>query len=264
MFFERLESLHIGRFAGLFANRKLCHGFSTRRGGCSDPPFDSLNLGERSGDDPEAVRKNRERFLESAGIPGDKLAIPRQVHSDEVRCIDRPGVFEHTDGLITRTAGVILSVLVADCIPVFIHDPQKGAVGLVHAGWRGTRSQIAKKAVEAMVREFGSAPKGLQAWMGPSIGPCCYDVGQETARLFSSEFTRHGRLDLWRANRAQLEEAGLEAGSIDVAGLCTRCHPEWFFSHRGSGGQAGRMMAILGIQGTSEPLKRANRAIKNP
>ncbi len=247
MFFEKRGSLFIGRFAGLFIEPALFHGFSTRIGGVSGPPFDSLNLGERSGDDPGAVRINRERFFKAAGSVESELAIPRQVHGDEVRCVDRPGILENTDGLVTQASGITLSVLVADCVPVFIYDPDHAAIGLVHAGWKGTRLRITEKAVRAMARTFGSEPHNLKAWLGPSIGPCCYEVGEETAAFFPSVYVRNGRLDLWKANHDQLEEAGVQSGDIETAGLCTRCHPKWFFSHRGSGGRAGRMMAVFGI-----------------
>jgi YfiH family protein len=168
------------------------------------------------------------------------------------------GIAQEADGIMTSRNGVLLGVQTADCIPVLVVDPVKRAVAGFHAGWRGTVARIVEFGVVRMAEEFGSDPANLMAAIGPGIGPCCYTVGDEVWTRFKESFSyadslfaRNGdelRLDLVETNRRQLLSAGLMAEAISVVGGCTSCRPELFYSHRASGGHAGRMMAVIGIR----------------
>jgi YfiH family protein len=241
-----MNNLWIGRFPGLFDPPEVRHGFSTRRGGMSRPPFDSLNVGMWTEDSPDCASANLSLLCNALGIPEDCLAIPHQVHGDRIQVVEKPGLVEATDALITSSPEVVLTVQVADCMPVFLCDPRSGTVGLVHAGWKGTAAEIARKTVVRMQAEMGTDVSGVSAFLGPSIGPCCCQVGPDVAGQFSREYISGGFLDLWACNRDQLLSAGLKPESIHESRLCTVCHSDLFFSHRASGGRTGRMMAFLG------------------
>lgn len=248
MFFERLDRIHAGRFAALYRDSRFVHGFSTRKGGVSAPPYASLNLGTHGGDEREAVDRNRERFCAAMRIPKDRLAVPRQVHGDRIAEVTGPGPYPETDALITDVPGVFLAVQTADCVPVWLVDRVKRAVGLVHAGWRGSALRIAGQTVGRMETVLGASPADLFAFLGPSIGPCCYEVGDGVRDAFSGDYSEGKNLNLWRIVEDQLLEAGVPRKNMEISGLCTACHPEWFYSHRRSGdGRTGRMMAILGV-----------------
>ena len=242
----------------------LIHGFSTRAGGVSRVYSDGrgeLNLGYTREDDPAAVASNRARWVghlagDAAGVG---LVTARQVHSATVLRVGRRDLQEPTalegDGLITDEPGVLLGIGTADCVPVLLVDPEHRAVGAVHAGWRGTVAGIVARAVEQMDEAFGSRPEAMLAVIGPAIGACCYTVGEEVHEQFraafpygSELFTDNLRLDLSQANRRQLLGAGLLEAGIAMAGECTQCHPERFFSYRGEKGVTGRMMAIVGVR----------------
>ncbi|MGB9578221.1 MAG: peptidoglycan editing factor PgeF, partial [Halothiobacillaceae bacterium] len=161
------------------------------------------------------------------------------------------------DGLVTVQPGVMLSMRFADCVPILLHDPRRRAVGLVHAGWRGTLQNVAAAAVRAMAENLGCTAHDITALIGPSIGPCCYEVGAEVVQVFtaalpetaSSLLRRDGRrvyLDLWQANHQQLLAAGV--GQVYNMKLCTACHRDLFFSHRGDGGRTGRFGVVIGYR----------------
>jgi polyphenol oxidase len=249
MIFQKRNGLFIGRFRGLYNRRDFPHGFSMRRGGVSQPPFDTLNLGLNTEDEFTAAEENRRRFWRAMDIDPSLAAVPRQNHGDRIQVVRTPGYFPDTDALITDQPNLFLVVQTADCLPVFLVDPVHRAVGLVHAGWRGTSIQIAAKTVQAMVKEYKTPPEQLEAYLGPSIGPCCYAVGEDVSKEFDASQVRDGKLDLWKANIDQLVSAGVEMRRIEASRLCTACHHEWFFSHRVSGGGTGRMMAVIGIAG---------------
>ena len=248
MFFERKGALFVGRFASLFDRADVVHGVSTRKGGVSPSPYDTLNLGTGSGDKASSVEENRRRFWEAMGIDTAQLAIPQQVHGNRIRRVTAPGGYGETDGLISDERGVVLVVQVADCLPIFLYDPRRQAIGLVHAGWRGTASEIASRCVETMESAFGTRPRDLTAFFGPSIGPCCYEVGEEVTHRFPAKYVKGGHLNLWKSNRDQLVGKGMEPDRVEISGLCTACHTEWFFSHRASGGKTGRMLALFGLR----------------
>jgi YfiH family protein len=202
--------------------------FTTRVGGVSEAPYDSLNLSRGTGDDPVRVEHNRRIACEAVGVPYERLAFNRQVHSPTVHRAD-PGVRGAPgDGLWTDERRVPLLAMSADCLPIAVattDGPPRLAV--LHAGWRG----LADGVVEAGVNVLGVAPKA--AVIGPAIGPCCYDVGPEVAARYDADLTHEGRLDLWTAAERALRRAGVE--QVERVDLCTRDHPELFFSHRRDG-----------------------------
>jgi YfiH family protein len=221
---------------------------STRNGGVSPPPL-GMNLSFRVGDDPACVDENRRLLLRHIASTPDRLALPLQVHSATVRRIDCPGQYADCDGLITATAGVVIGVSIADCVPVFLVDPRLRVIAAVHAGWRGTVAGIATAAVRAMEREFGSRPEDLAGFIGPSAAACCYVVGEEVASQFPSGVTVRGKLgiavDLKRANLNQLTAAGVCSDRVEVSPHCTITESSLFHSFRRDRERSGRMMGVL-------------------
>lgn len=258
----------------------LRHGFSTRQGGVSTVyGGNSLNLGWTKDGDPAAVAENRRLFYraaqgnEPAGRNLQAVTL-RQIHSALVLPIRKDdGVFEgelqtadgkavlEGDGVVTDLPGLMLGVQTADCVPVLIADVNKRAVAAIHAGWRGTVARIVEKGIATMQKEYGSRPEDLVAAVGPSIGACCYAVGEEVRSQFGAHFryadalfTTVGdqmHLDLWQANRRQLTDAGVPAETITVIGECTACAisngERKYFSHRAEHGFTGRMMSVIGV-----------------
>ncbi len=238
---------------------ELAHAVFTRRGGVSEGHLASLNLGHTVGDDPERVEENHHRAAAALGVRREDFVSPHQVHGSRVVRVsrsDRSTVIPEADGLITDDPGVPLLLRFADCTPILVYDPAHRAVGLGHAGWRGTVLRIAENLVWEMVREFGSVPAEMVGAVGPSIGPCCYQVGPEVVAsveeslgpefLSRREPDGHAHFDLWEANRRQLLDAGV--GKVEVAAVCTSCHMDEFFSHRGSGGRTGRFGAVMMVR----------------
>ncbi len=227
----------------------LC-ALSTRQGGVSARSF-GMNLSYSVGDDPEAVTRNRELFFGTLGIKLEDLALQRQVHGERIRHVDAPGLWDSTDGLCTATAGVFLCVTIADCVPVFLVDPNIPAVGVVHAGWRGSAARIAAKGVRVMARELGANASDMIAYIGPSAGVCCYLVGSDVASQFSEAcVVREGpdyKVDLKQANVEHLLEAGLRREAIVMDPACTICRADVYHSHRREGVGSGRMMGVIGL-----------------
>jgi YfiH family protein len=211
--------------------------FFTRLGGVSKRPYDSLNVSRKVGDDPAAVERNRSLIREA--MEGRPPAWSRQVHADGVVRVSKAGFAGEADSLITKETSFSLVVAVADCAPVVLVGER--GVGMAHSGWRGTLSGVAGKTV----RELGEAPS--QAYIGPCIRGCCYEVSEELAEEFAREFGpgvvagRH--LSLPAAIRADLERAGVE--EIHDLGLCTGCRPDLFYSHRKQGPMTGRNLAAV-------------------
>jgi hypothetical protein len=248
------------------ASSVIAHGFFTRIGGVSPPPFASLNGGRRGGDSPDHVRENRKRAASALSISAEQIIWPSQVHGDRLWLVSeyRPRVFgsedpPEADGLFTQDRGVFLGILTADCVPIFLYDPRRPAVGIVHAGWRGTEKGIAGKAVRKMREAFGSRPPELLAALGPAVGPCCYVVGEEVARAFVERDPQTGpflhpqgprqwKLNLAGINRHQLVSEGVAHRNITVLSLCTCCRTDLFFSVRAEGEPTGRQMAVVGLR----------------
>ncbi|MCL6430323.1 MAG: peptidoglycan editing factor PgeF [Anaerolineae bacterium] len=246
------------QFAALRAVPELRHGLFTRLGGVSQPPYASLNVGSSVGDDRASVAENSRRCVATLGFQVGQVVTAFQVHSSTVARVDRRDagrVIPATDGLVTDARGIVLVLRFADCVPILLYDAEHAALGLAHAGWRGTLEGIAARAVSAMQEHFGSRPERLWAGIGPAIGPCCYQVGADLRDAFARRFGEQAVatngagpvVDLPRANALALEEAGLQ--EIEIAGLCTACHTGEFFSHRAEGGRTGRQPALIGLAG---------------
>ncbi len=232
--------------------------FSTRLGGVSGPPFDTLNLGMSTNDDPAAVWRNRRGFAAAAGVAAVDLVVPGQVHGTTISEVgggergrgarQRDDVVAGTDGLLTREARVPLFVSFADCVPVvLVAGTPACAVALVHAGWRGMLAGIVSQAARAI----GACGAPAAAVIGPSIGPCCFAVSPDVGGQFEAAFPgtwRDGRVDLWEVARRQLAGGGFAAADVVSSELCT-CHDEQFFSHRRAHGATGRQAAIAWITG---------------
>ena len=248
MFFERRGTLFLGKFSRLFRDPVIVHGFSTCKGGVSFSPYDSLNLGRNTDDEVVRVNKNWTQFCRAMSVLKENVALPQQVHGDRIIQVSHSGKYPETDGLVTNVSRIALVVQVADCLPIYLYDPVREAIGLLHAGWKGTRLKIASKAVEQMILFFETQPRDLWAFFGPSIGPCCYEVSADVIHQFSRKYITEGRLDLWQCNLDQLVDTGVLPERVEMSRLCTVCHPEWFFSHRASGGTTGRMVAMLGLR----------------
>jgi YfiH family protein len=225
------------------------HGFTTRHGGVSPAPWDRLNLGGSVGDDPSRVSENWLRLEAATGL---RFARVRQVHGARVVRTDAAGPpVEEADAVLSERPGVAACVSVADCVPLLLADPETGAVAAVHAGWRGTLAGVARAAVDALAREAGAPPSRLVAAIGPSIGPCCYEVSPDLAERFRAEIgpvVRGGgapRVDLWASNRRVLAGAGVSLERVEILGRCTACDRSDFFSHRRDEGRTGRQVAFI-------------------
>jgi hypothetical protein len=223
--------------------------FSTRRGGKSRPPFDTLNLGRSTEDRPEVVSENRRRFLESLGLAPDSLATAGQVHGAVVAAVERPGHHPGCDVLVTRVPGITLTVTAADCLPLLL--TARGGVAAAHSGWRGTVAGAPRAALRALCATAQVPPAEVVAHLGPSIRSCCYRVGPEVARQFAEvAITRHDdawHLDLVAAARFQLIEAGVPADHIHEVPACTACDSAQYFSHRRDGGRTGRHWGVAAL-----------------
>jgi hypothetical protein len=267
----------------------LVHGFSTRAGGFSRAyGGNTHNLGFTKQDSRSAVERNRAAFSSQLGAIRGKKPWPivtlRQIHSDLVHCVTKlPKEPLVGDGLVTRMPGILLAIQTADCLPVILVDTKQRAMGVFHAGWRGTVKRIVEKGVGEMQRWFGTLPRNVKAAIGPGIHSCCYEVGEEVRQQFESQFAYaeelfrevkesdpvrekypllfltarapgHGELppklflDLVEANRGQLVSAGVLAKNISASPLCTACRPDLLFSYRAEKGVTGRMMAVAGIR----------------
>jgi YfiH family protein len=230
---------------------------TTRTGGVSVGPFSSLNLGASAGDDPDAVLENRARLARALGFEPERLVTTPQVHSNGVLVVDDQtaptALSVRADILVTREPGYLLMQRYADCVPLLLWHKAASVVGVAHAGWRGTAINVAARAIDAM-SELGGDPAGITVGIGPSIGPCCFEVGHEVAVQIpgvdqASSVGSNGRpyVDLWELNRLQCVAAGVPEHQVEVANVCTRCNPDMYFSHRVMGYPAGRFGAAIGL-----------------
>jgi purine-nucleoside/S-methyl-5'-thioadenosine phosphorylase / adenosine deaminase len=219
--------------------------FTTRIGGVSEGPYASLNLGRKSGDDPERADENRRIACDAIGADVEKLALNFQVHSARVLRAAPALRGEHADGLWTDEPGLPILAMSADCLPIVLARIGKPGVAVLHAGWRGLLAGIAAAATAALGGD------DLVAAVGPAIGPCCYEVGEEVAAPFRERFgddvVQESRLDLWTSAERALRAAGVER--VDRFDRCTACEPEWFFSHRRDAGITGRQGVIAYVTG---------------
>jgi YfiH family protein len=260
----------------------LVHGFSTRHGGVSTLEGEKLlNLSFMEWDARENVLENRKRLQSAVGAKDLALIVMKQIHSDLIHPF--PTVLSQPckgDASITNQPRLLLGAQTADCVPIFLADPKKRVVAAVHAGWKGTLARIVQKTVGRMQFEFGCRPPDVLAAIGPSIGPCCYEVGADFVAKFSAQFAdaheyfdeartgdepnplqwlnmyppghqpspKNVHLDLRKANRSQLLSAGLRGKNIFSSDLCTGCRTDLFFSYRKEGPQSGRMLSVIGMR----------------
>jgi polyphenol oxidase len=240
----------------------IIQGIFSRRGGVSPQPWMSLNHGGTVGDDRMNVIENRKRVFDFVGRSVETIFDVWQVHSSDVICARKPRPLDEphqkADAILTDDPTITLFMRFADCVPIFLHDPKKHVIGIVHAGWQGTVKDIPGAAVRAMTQEYGSNSADIVAGIGPSIGPDHYPVGENVIQAATATFPDHldkilynkgsaTHFDLWTANQISLQRAGVE--QVQVAGICTACHLEDWFSHRGEQGKTGRFGALLAMEG---------------
>jgi YfiH family protein len=238
---------------------------TTRQGGVSQAPFDSLNLSYAVADTPDNVNANRQRLATHLGISVAQFCIPKQTHSANIHLVTKTDIgkgssltgafIEDTDGLITHEKGACLMVFSADCVLTLLYDTENQVIGAVHGGWRGTVTQIAAKAVAALQTNFGTKPENLRVGIAPAIRACCYEVGEEVTAAFRQNFSyaeqflywnstsNKYHLDLHKATQLQLQAVGVAPENIEVKELCTYCHVATFFSSRHGKGITGRFGA---------------------
>ena len=281
--------LKLFRSAKLAKLSWLVHGFSSRNGGVTRSYGGrALNLGFTPQDSRASVEHNRQLFLKELGVANGRKSWPlislRQIHSDVIHPIDHaPEEIVAGDGIVTDTPGLVVAVQTADCLPVILVDPKRRAIGVFHAGWRGSVKRIVEKGVGELQRYFKCDPRNIVAAIGPGVQSCCYDVGEEVHTKFLAQFSYadnlfrevkesdpvrekypllfltarapgHSELptklflDLKEANRRQLLDAGVPAKNIDSDSLCTACNTNLLFSYRAEKGVTGRMMAAAGIR----------------
>ena len=257
----QIGTMEYGKAEGI----SVPHAFTTRRGGVSGGYLASLNLGMNRGDERSNVEENYARLAKTLGFSADKLVLAHQVHGDAVRAVteaDSRGLdhrdYPECDGLITGTPGVTLAVFTADCTPILLQDPVTGAVGAVHAGWRGTALDIAGKAVARMAAAFGCRPGDLRAAIGPNIGPCCFETDEDVPAALRETFGpavedairpagEKFYVNLKAVNALALRRAGVDR--IEISPECTMCDPEKYWSHRHTRGLRGSQGALITCKG---------------
>jgi uncharacterized protein, YfiH family len=255
-YFDQMEYVQFDSFD----SDLVCHGIFTRKGGVSPEPWFSLNQGGTVGDERANVIENRRRVFAAFDRPVESIYDVWQVHGTEVICTDRPRPLdtEHikADAILTGRPDVTLFMRFADCVPVLVYDPVRKVVGIIHAGWMGTVNKIVTVTLEKMQQVYGCHPTDIVAGIGPSIGVCHYQVGENVIDAVRSGFGAQAAdllvkredgtyFDLWKTNALLLKQAGVN--SIEIAGMCTACHTEDWYSHRAEAGKTGRFCAVLGL-----------------
>ncbi len=244
------------------------HGFSTRLGGKSEGHLKSLNLGLKKNDTRENIIENYKIFTKSLGIDMENLVLTDQVHENNILEVDErdrgKGISKETDivaidGFVTNKKAVALVTFYADCVPLFFLDPVKKAIGLSHAGWKGSVNKIGKNTINKMIQAYGSDPKDILIGIGPSIGRCCFEVGKEVIDKIAENFKEaenyyykkdNGKymLDLWELNKDQFLDMNIREENITVSNICTKCNKDTFFSHRADKGKTGSLAAIMELK----------------
>ncbi|MEA5142514.1 MAG: peptidoglycan editing factor PgeF [Oscillibacter sp.] len=244
------------------------HAFSTRAGGVSPAPWDSLNMSPERGDDPENVQENYRRFCSAVGIDARRVFLNRQVHEENVRLVTEedagkglwiPQDYTSVDSAITQAGDLPLIVFSADCGILLFFDPVTRSIGTCHAGWRGAAAGIAAKTVREMRRAFGVDPKDLICAVGPGIGPCCFETDDDVpsamhqvlgaaADAYMKKQGAKWHVDLKAINAHWLRAAGVPAAQIDICPDCTACHPELYWSHRRMGAQRGTQIGMIALE----------------
>jgi len=258
--FHQTENIRYYSF-GIFDNAAITHAAFTRHGGISPIPWDSLNMGGTVGDAKAHVAANRISAFRSLGRAPESLFDVWQVHSADVVIANEPRPQDQpylkADAMLTNRTGISLFMRFADCVPILLYDPVRKVIGLVHAGWQGTVKKTAQAAVQKMIDHFRTSPNDILAGIGPSIGAHHYQVGSDVIEQVQTAFAGHAegllikesgaiQFDLWAANRLILEQTGVR--QIEVAGVCTACHTDDWFSHRFEKGQTGRFGVLIALK----------------
>lgn len=266
---ERKSVMYLS-FPALEKTGIVNHAFSTRIGGVSEGDFSTMNFSYSRGDDPEHVLENYRRMAAVLEVDEKRMVVSQQTHTTNVRVVREAdagkGVvcsrdYQNIDGLVTNIPGITLVTFYADCVPLYIVDPVHKAIGLSHSGWRGTVHRMGRETLEIMRKEYGTDPSDVIVCIGPSICQDCFEVGGEVTAEFAAEFAAqyheelfyqkdNGKyqLDLWRANQIVFEEAGVPEVQIHTTDICTRCNPNYLFSHRMFGEKRGNLAAFLGLK----------------
>ena len=263
------NNLWLGKFSSFEETGKVVHAFSARFGGISQGDYDSLNLAMHVGDVQNDVFENRLRLAAALDVDIEKICTAEQIHGENIYRVKSSdagrGIHEYssaipeTDALITNEPHLPLMMCFADCVPIMFLDADNGAIGVAHGGWKGTVKHIAEKTLLKMREEFGTDPARCLAAIGPSIGPCCFLVGDDVAGQFRRAFPGHEKdiifdhsdgvhIDLWAANRLQLVDVGMQENNIECADVCTSCNSEVYYSYRQNGGITGRLAAIIELK----------------
>jgi YfiH family protein len=227
------------------------HFFSTRLGGKSSGAYKSLNLGIYTDDNKEDVEDNMDLIFKASNMSLVNCIYLRQIHSSNFRIIedkyDSITKGQDGDAIITKQKCIPIGVFTADCVPILILDKGKGIIASVHAGWKGTYNKISYKVINYMIDNFGTAPSDIIAAIGPSIGPCCFQVGDDVARnfKFTQKINEKFYVDLWSENIYQITDCGVPKENIDTSKLCSKCNREFFYSYRRDDGNTGRMGSFI-------------------
>ena len=263
-----LQSFPVIQSRLLTASGLVRHCFSTRLGGKSTGPYAAMNLGFGRGEEREIVAENMSALCQALGVAEEKVVFGKQVHDVQVYQLagqsPMTGRFQSSltgyDALMTNEPSWTLVTYHADCVPVFLLDPCHRAIAMIHAGWRGTAGRIVQHTLADMETAYDTRPQDVLAYIGPSIGPCCFQVGEEVRDAFLEKIPQSEqaikrdatpqkwKIDLWAVNQALLQEAGVPETQIEIEGLCTMCHGELFYSHRAMGESRGSMAAFLSLK----------------
>ncbi len=256
------NGLTLQHFQHLSSCPEVCHGITTRRGGTSAPPFDSLNMACSVGDDTVHVAANRRRL--GGRFDGMDPVYLKQVHGNTVAVLDGAvaGEVSHlpgeADAVVTDRPGYLLTILVADCQAVMLYDPVRSVIANIHSGWRGSIANIIGRTVAVMKERFACRPADVLAGIGPSLGPCCAEFINFRSEIPDSLWSyrvSENHFDFWALSRDQLIDAGLRPPHIEVGGICTRCRSDLFFSYRAAK-VTGRMAAVIGLTSLSRESRR--------
>lgn len=252
-----INGIYLNKSSVLSQFENIVHGFTARQGGVSTGCYESLSMSPRRGDDPRCVRKNEEILCRALSLDLNRLTSTKQEHTANIEIIDEAKIghgvltmWENgVDGCITRIKNVPLLCYSADCVPILLYASDIEAIGAVHAGWRGSESQIVKRCVEEM-KGLGAGAENIFAAIGPCIGKCCYEVSDDVALKFNECYydDKGGgkyMLDLSAVNCGLLKECGVPGENISLSGVCTKCRNDLFFSHRGQGGKSGTLGGII-------------------
>ena len=259
--------MELYQFSNLRKFPSVTHFITTRKGGVSNPPYDRLNLGFRTADTPENVTENWKILSEHTQINLNSFVIAHQVHQGNVAVADQltprgawtdqSKEIDNTDAFITSEKNICIVVKVADCVPILVYDPELHIAAAIHAGWRGSVNSVTANTINKMITTFKCNPENLFAGIGPSIGPCCYEVGTDVigavmekwgttdSFLVKTANSQRYHFDLWHSNRYELIRSGVKADHIETAGICTRCNSDLYFSARASKGNTGRFCGAI-------------------